>query len=232
MAIGIPVSLGTASAASAGTTITLTFGSAVAVGDTVILFVGCDTTGKTVSTIVDTRSNTWATDATSNATQPAGAYIISTVVSTGIQVSDTVVVTLSGSTADRMIAGISVTGMAASSILDKASAAAQGTATSWSSAATAVTANANDLVVGLAVENDSALLTGVTSSAGWTKIHDFGNSDGVYLTSQYQIVSATAAYTATGTWAGTGVTPRWQALAAAYKGADTTPVTVAWYTAT
>jgi hypothetical protein len=226
MAIGTPVDLGTNSAKVAGTTIGLTLGVGVAAGSKLVVFAGCDTSAKTAS-VADSRSgsNVYAVDVTANATQPCGAYIATCEVVVALLAGDVITVTFSGSTTDRSIGAVSVTGLVSITPLDK-STSANGTATGWSSGATATTTQADEIIFGLAVENDAALLTGVTSSpgGGFTEIHDFGNTDGVFLTSTYLIVSATGAQTASGTWAGAGLSPRWQAVVATYKAAPSSGV--------
>lgn len=216
MAIGAPTSIGSNKAFASAGTIALTCSASVAAGQFVVVFIGSDTAGTTV-TVADSKGNTYAVDVTANTTQASMAAVASAQITTPLTTSDTITATYSVARTDRVIAACQVSGIATSAALDK-TAGTNGSTLAFDSGNTATTTVADELVIGCSVDNASAGAANPTAtpSAGFTELHDgLGNADGVGLESLYKIVSATGTYNVAGSWdAGTS---HWQAVVATYK---------------
>lgn len=218
MAIGTPTNAGTSFISSSGTTATLT-GVTAAVGDLLVVTAGLDG-GVVPSSVTDSAGNTYTADIT--AVRDSGfitAGVFSTVVTSALT-SGTITVTYSGlsGTWDKYVAAIKITGSWDSSRVDKTATGQATTGATWSSGATAATTVADEVVLGfgyMGINNNSTAISS-TPGTGYTEIHDVDTGLFVAYTSEYKIVNATGAQTASGTWAGL-TTRHWIAFAITYK---------------
>lgn len=219
MAIGTPTSQGSFANGTAASSIVLTISPGINLDEDVFVFAGCQTAG-TTCTFTDSAANSYTTDVSANATQDACFFVGHTRSTSVMAEFSTITATFSGSRADQLISAISVTGIAASSPLDKTSVNAQGAGgQSWTSNNTATTTQADELVVGGSLGNFATTQTS-TPGANLTELHDFGTVNAVDMTTVYRIVSATGAYSANGTWTGVQANPAVNSGVATYKGAS------------
>lgn len=124
-----------------------------------------------------------------------------------------------------------VSGLAASSVVDKTVSGTTGT-TSWTSGATATTTNANEFWVGMASCYQTTTQTITGPSSPWTNetaIHPSQGANFLNSVSGYQIVSSTGTCTYAGTVASSGGNT---VLAATFLPATSSPVSVTGVTAT
>ena len=201
-----PVSIGTATSTTSGTTLATTTTSAVAVNQAVIVAVAMDPTNVTV-TVSDTGGNTYNLDEDiTNGTLTRGVrtLVFSARVTTALASGATITVTFSSAVVGKASSAYSVGGLAVVSMRDKAAGAgSSGSSTAASSGATATTLQANELVFGaIGVEETTTTATTLTASgSGFTALTGAGTASttGVRTLPEYEIVSATGAYTASGT---------------------------------
>jgi len=169
----------------------------------------------TVSGIADTGGNTYTVDVTLGSSGGNDtAFIASAQVTTALTNGNTIVVTLSGGK-QAYVEATEFSGIATSSALDKVKSQLQAYGTPWSSTATAMTSQDDELCIGLysPTGNQSS-----TPEGTWTEETDVAPANGAggrYI-SQYKIVSSAAAYQAQGTLAASDGGP---AMIATYKGA-------------
>lgn len=136
----------------------------------------------------------------------------------------TITVTWSGGSnpQNQRVRAFAVTGLA-STPLDRTASSA-GHSTSPSSGATAVTSQADELLVGaIADYNSSTSVAAFSPGSGYTALAGVGTANGPSLFAEYQIVAATGTYAATGTFA---VNDAWRAVLATYKAAPSADLAV------
>ena len=119
-----------------------------------------------------------------------------------------VAITATGSTTTPAIWAVEVSGLGTSGILDVSS-SGTGTATSWSSGATATTAQPSEIAIGV-VGNGSTSTTG--PSSGWTNLRQ-SNTFAYFL--GYEILTATGTVTYSGSHGSEG----WSVVVATFKAA-------------
>lgn len=217
MAIGTPTSIGSASSVSGSTTLAMTLTASVSIGQFVVVAAMCTGATGHTCTFSDSAGNTWATDMTSNGRASSNTFIGSAQITSAMTSgSSTITATFSTTEVGRLICAAQVSGIATSSAKD-VSQTGNGTTVAWSSGATAATGTADELVVG-ACGNDATGAETSTPGAGYTELFDFTNTGGTQLTMVYQILAATGAQTASGTWTNSG-TRSWCAGVSTYKAA-------------
>lgn len=149
---------------------------------------------QTISSVVDTRSNTW----TAQASNPSGAsrhYLYTSILTTALQVGDTITITLSTATGRRACALVRIDNGTLGAALDASGVVNNiGTTTSPAVTTSAATTNARDVVFGAYGSNTTGI-TFVSESAGWTAIGDGLTSGGTLVHYSYTIVSATGTQT-------------------------------------
>lgn len=158
----------------------------------------------TVTSITDSKGNTWALDHQFSDGTRAGT-IASAQIATAVTTGDTITVNLSSATSgtqDCFVATVS--GLATSSVLDQAF-HNNGTAATWTTGASATLAQAEEIAFAFFRSSGAP----GTKDAAWT---DVSAKQGL-ASFEYKIVAATTALTATYT-AGAGT---WIAIMAAYK---------------
>jgi len=153
--------LGTASAGNTGNSVALTVGSrGVTKGDTVVLWAGMSSTSITISSVTDSRGNTYTVDATVNhGVESLNSYVASGYVATALLPGDTITVTFSVSRySARLVAGAEFSGIAPTARVDQG-ATASGSGTTVGTASTPATSQADELVVQGIGTNTTAVCT-------------------------------------------------------------------------
>lgn len=192
---------------SAGSTLTVTFTKTTTIGSRLCL-AAMSTGNFTLSTVTDSRGNTWAVDKVSNATQGPTANIASALVTIAHQIGDTLTLTFSGSST--YAAGIvSEFDLGAGSSLDKTGASVGGSSTP-TSGVTATRTVADELLFGATAYNDAAT---ETAGSGYTILTTKNSGAGNRkITPEYQVVFVVG--TDAATWAGS--LSNWEAAIATY----------------
>lgn len=171
----------------------------VALGNTVLLAVGCSKNATVAVSATDSRSNTYTVDkyvdGSALATKTPHVAILSAPVGTALQSGDTITISFSPNVNYPIVFAYEYTGMTATPA-DKV-AGATGTSTAPSSGATASTTVARELVFsasfyGATVEN-------FTPAAGYTELREFCQAGTLALQAQEKFVFATGAQTGSGT---------------------------------
>ena len=252
--IGVPSHLGSASADFAGgpdgaSSLSMITSQSVPAGDSV--FVASVSIAEVVfvfpptsAICSDSAGNSYTTDVSYNDTLALVALCFSHAIGAQLDAGATITVNWTGGTilpvgggwADRMHA-YSVSGLA--SVAPDRTAMTNGLGTTPSSGATANTTQTNELILGVIMEDGTAV-PGDTFTAGTngttnncaatgtpfaTALSDVESFTGASLFVTYCTVAATGAYVAQGTFGG-GVDRGWEALVATYKPTGSTPVTL------
>jgi hypothetical protein len=173
----------------------------VAVGNTIIvMFAMNPATSGTVS-VIDSRGNGYTSNADSGTGGTTRTLIFSASVNTALKTNDTITVTCPSVTY-KAVSIYSVSGLASASVVDKTH-TGTGSSTSPSSGATSTTTQASELLIG-AIGGAYHASTTFTAGTGFTALTsalaDSGSSSSsVTIQPEYELVSATGAYSATGT---------------------------------
>jgi len=189
---------------AAATTHTIT-GVTIAAGKLAVLRFGYQSDSITIVSVTDNAGNTWrvATSAHSNSgDNQTGAIAYLTVPAAGLS-GATITITLSGSAtlASHLTYWDSDVGWPATAfVLDKAISVNTGLVTAWSSGSAPTTAQADDLLIGMAYSGGSINGGSSTPAGSWTEENEQNLTHGYKLVTQWQHVTATGAYAANGTW--------------------------------
>ena len=169
----------------------------IAAGNTLVLLINTDTTPTTVSGIADASgTNAYAQINSVTTTPDLRSFLWYGIITTGLAAASTVTVTLSQATGGACIAA-EFSGLS-STPLDKDT-SVQDVTTTHSSGSTAVTTQADELLVGGHVMHTTAAFTATGSFIQ----NETQASFGIWRTAmQYLIVAATGAYASTGTTVG------------------------------
>ena len=189
---------------AAAVTHTIT-GVTIAAGKLAILRFGFQSDSITVSSVVDNAGNTWSVlppvhSTTGDNQSAAMAYLV---VPAGGLSGATITITLSASAtlASHLAYFDSDTGWKPQSqVLDKSAGVNTGLVTGWSSGSTATTVVADELLVGMAYSGGAINGGSSTPGSGWTEENEQNLTHGFKLVTEWQKVTATGAYAATGTW--------------------------------
>lgn len=217
-AIGTPTSLGSNQAIS-GTTLSVTTGASVPVGNTIIVTIASDGNNGNIS-VSDTGGNTYTKDADISSGNGGGNDVRITVWSAPVTtaLSAGALITVSSPNLAKSIQAMQVSGLLTSSYVDK-TATATNTGTSASSGNTITTSQSDELLVG-AVGAALSTLNITGASSPWTSFPQVTpGSNGTTLLTEYQIVGSTGTYAAAGTLSASGV---WSAAIVTYKARVTT----------
>ena len=190
--VSTPISIGQISATGAGTSLAVAVPAAgVAKGNTIIVSFELPGTVGTVS-VADSKGNTYSSDAEA-ARSNMRTLVFSAPVTTALVSGDTITVT-SPSAANRAVSIYYVGGLASASRVDQTS-SGNGSGANPSSGATATTSQPNELLWGAIGFANTGTFTVGGSFAMLTRANA-GTAATIQPT--YQIVSATGAYTASG----------------------------------
>lgn len=205
--IGTPVDLGVAvyGGASTSNSLDITVGTACSAGDLVVVVVGGSVPGNAGVTVsaADDRSNSYTTHIHNyDETHSQQSAIISSKITTGLQVGDTITVTWSVATSRLMGRAYKVTGIAASNHFDKSASRnvfTPNATVNLSTNATATLSQAKEIAFAIhSVQWPAG--QGATTSWNLGTLTDAGastNNKGLVPT--WRIVDSTAALTGTGT---------------------------------
>lgn len=229
-AIGVPTGIGHSNIdQSYGTSLTVSVTSSVAVNNTVIvaavLYAYSGPYAGT-ATVSDSAGNTYTDDADVSQSGSTGerTVVFSAPVTSALSPGDTITITFSGGGYYANASAFAVSGLVAASRVDQ-SATATGTSGSPSSGNTANTTQADELLIGAIGVNDGASTASFTAGAGYTALPGDVSSAGLAIFPEYQVVSATGAYSAGGTLG--GVYTGWAAAIVTYKALPSSPITTA-----
>lgn len=208
MAIGTPVECFAANSTSTGTTAFSPTANVVA--GTVAFLIGNNNGAKTISSISDSKGNTWVADPTATFNDGVRTVNIAwSAIGTTILTSDTITVTWSGAASKSHDTWVqTVTGLGSSSIFDKTAHASASTANP-STGATSTLAQASEIVWATLRGNGTSPSAGAGFTLATTSL-----VGGSLL--EWQIVSATTGLAGTFTQGATA----WCAIVATYLGAS------------
>lgn len=193
-------------ASSGSTTVSsqaVTFTGANTAGNLLVAFVQASGTAMTDLTVADSRGNTWVPASNFFHDGNSGFGIRMHYVSSCLAGSNTVTGTLVGATSAFTVVAVHEYSGFGGAVIDKISTNSGISSTTVSLGPTATTTDPNEVVVAMWMAGGSSTAAG----SGYTLRENTTMSGGG---TEYQIVSATAAYTATatttGTWVGTVAT--------------------------
>jgi hypothetical protein len=181
-------------------------GVTVPAGKLAILRFGYQSDTVTISSVTDDAGNTWSVavsvhSASGDNQTSAIAYLV---VPAGGLSGATVTITLSATStlAGHVAYFDSDTGWPSqATVLDKTSGLNTGLVTAWTSNATATTTQADELLVGVAYSGGAINGGTSTPGSGWTEENEqVLTNSGYELVTEWQKVTSTGAYAATGTW--------------------------------
>lgn len=228
MASGLtaPVNLGSATGGLGATTLVITTTTRVAPGDGVAVFAAHGTNTTTISSVVDSRGNTYTATANSPATGSvprSWIYVCASTGAAGLLSGDTITITFSSSSGGKAARAVSIRGVKASGAADTAPAGASGSSTTPNSGATGALAQADELELGLIATNgvsgDTFTIGGGFTLAGGSVFNT--TTANVALYPAYKIVTV-----ATGdTYSATITSRAWVASVASFR-AGTFPDTL------
>lgn len=217
MAIEYVRNQGATNGGGGSSTISLTFSVAIPVGNFLIMGVGCGTTGTTITSVTDTKSNTYQVDRTQNTTTRNG-FIVSARVTTALTTSDSVTVNFSASVGSRLISVDEFTGLHASTWLGTGLVASTtGSSTTPNSGAVQVAKNGSMLYgVGIFANAGISYAPGTTHSGAYQYLesNETKIAGGAGLQTEYYI-GAGASFLVSAT--GTITSAPWTQLLAVYQ---------------
>src|SRR5579871_687168 len=196
-AVTLAQTIGTASLASAGTSISVTVPGGVAAGDTILLAFAMRDTGAGIAA-TDSRGNVYTLAVEADDAGLVRTAILSAPVTTALAAGDTITVTHPATTA-RALAAADFAGIAAPAPLDR-TAIGSGIGTTPATGPTAVTGHADELVLG-AIGTDGPASDTLTPGVGYAPLTSAGTATGsdVSIFPEFQVTSTTGSYAATGT---------------------------------
>lgn len=208
MAIGTPISLGTASAASGSTSLVLTTTATAPAGSVIVVF-ACATTGVNPTGCADGASNGYVTGASVYTGTGRSRTFASVNVAT-LASGSSLTVTFGSTGGAKLMSAAAITGLAARDI-SGAGASGTGTAPSIASGALGWPAE----IVLAYVQASGGAADGFTEAAGFTTLSSVTQIDA--LRSAYAIVATTAAVTYAPTL---GTSRNWGANVLSFSGQD------------
>lgn len=203
MPIGTPVTLGSAVTTGNPSTLTLTTAANIVTGDLVVVATGCRSNAQRSVASVSDGTNTYTQAGTIN--DGANVFDIwykenATAVLAGGTITATLNAAITGGGNGGVVQAYRVTGIAASSSLDKV--ATQAATTSTPSVASGTLTQASELAVGAA--SQWAATPTYTESSGFTAVNSATSASLLSTDMSYQIVAATTTVTFAPSWSGSG----------------------------
>jgi hypothetical protein len=197
--------VGEANSKSSSATLVITTGVAAALGNCVLVAVGGLTQSTDIQSCADSRGNTYTRLGGQSYDLGVGRFaIFASILTTALQVSDTITATWASAVSTRVMAAIEVSGIT-SLTLDGSTPITieQATpSTSMSNGPTATTTNPDDFLWAAWLVSNATATFDLTPDAGWTEsqLATTGQTGtNRSIGTQYRVVSATGAYTATAT---------------------------------
>ena len=216
--------LGQSGVGNTGNTTVLTLANNVELGDTIVVFAGISSKGIQLTSIADSRGNTYTIDATINhQTDSLNSFVGSAYVSTPLQAGDKITATFSANLfSARAITAADFKGIAAANRVDQV-ATQTGSSATPNTPFTANTGQNDELLVS-GIGLDGATTNTYTAANGFSALAPVNATvSGVARTLQqsYRIVNAVSQYRAQGTLAATAF---WNNALVTYRAAtDTSP---------
>ena len=214
-----PARIGTANSAISGATLGLTAGVAVPAGNTIIIAAAIDSTGSGAASVIDSRGNTYSTDASVTNSNGIRTLVFSARVTTALLANDAITLTFTETSTARAASAFFVPGLWSGTRKD-VSITGSGYGASLSSGS--VTTNlANEFLVGaMGIDSTS---DSVTATSSFTALSPDGIG-GARIIPEYRIVSSAGPYAATATLSAPHY---WAAALVAYKQDVAAPTTSA-----
>jgi hypothetical protein len=218
MAFGTPYSIGHNTAGTPATQ-TIVVGTGTTAGDAIIVLCGnSSAAGATISSVTDSKSNTYNPATTASVTVEFG-HVWVALNTTALTTSDTITVTYSTTTGQKGCIAVGCSGVATSSAVDQNN-SAHGSSTA-PSVTSGTLAQATEMAIGVIF---AASGSGVPTSPPLTQIVTFQSGSSPQITAYYQATASTTAVTCSGTitsanWCAQIIT----LLPAAAGGASATP---------
>ena len=213
MAIGTPVSLGSNTSTGTGlTSLALSIGSAIAVGDLVIVAFHSDgATAVSATSVTDPSGNTYqrAAQSTSGTYNFELWYAFNCAAVASGNITVTWTPANSGGGPSIMVAAARVTGISLGNPLDKT--ATQAATTTTPTVSTGTLSQAIEIVIGGSSHQGGSY----SQSSGFSSIATVGPTNGDVMNWSYQIVAATTSVTYAPTW---GVSLPTRTFVASFKG--------------
>jgi hypothetical protein len=231
-AIQFVQTIGTATDCSGTSTnsLVINVGSAVAAGDTIIVGFGVGGATSGAASCTDSSgTNPYTVNADVSAGVPIDSrtVICSAPVNTALSTTDTITVFFPAQTSPKAASALEFSGLLQnlSTVATDGSGTGSGSSTSPSATLSASTTNANDLLFGAIGWANTGALTfaagGVQDSgSGYTGVGEASCVPGRQIDPEYQVVSATGAFTADGTLS---AATQWAAGIVAYEEVPLTP---------
>jgi hypothetical protein len=217
--ISAPTSIGTGTRSSAGTVSTFATAvtAAVPVGNTIIVSAVVNAASGVTISMSDSGSNTYTKDVDiTNASGPTRTLIFSAPVTTALTTSSTITISFTTAEKDIFVSAFQVSGLVAASRVDQTKTNTGTNTTALTTGAMTTTTQANDLLfAAFGVDFNTGSNPTMTAGSGYTALTTAQTSGIWGIFPEYQIVSATGAYTATGTQSSTQLD--WSAALVAYK---------------
>jgi hypothetical protein len=193
LAFGTPYLIGH-NTPSTGTSQTIAVGTATTAGDAIIVATGNSSTSTTVTSVTDSKSNTY-TAAIAAVTSSEFGHEWIALNTTALTTSDTITITYSTTTGQKGCVAIGCSGVATSSAIDQAVSAH---ATSSSpSATTGTLSQATEMAIGVIFNKSTG--GAPTGLGSFTSITQFQSGSSPEVTVAYLATSATTAVTFSGT---------------------------------
>jgi hypothetical protein len=196
--------VGEANSKSSSATLVITTGVAAALGNCVLVAVGGLTQSTDISSCADSRGNTYTRLGGASYDLGVGrSAIFASILTTALQVGDTITATWASAVSTRVMAAIEVSGITSLTLDGSTPITIEAAASaSMSNGPTATTTNADDFLWAMWLVSNGTATFDLTPDSPWvesqlatTGITGTNRSIGT----QYRIVSATGAYTATAT---------------------------------
>lgn len=191
MSFGTPYLIGP-STVGTGVTQTITPVTATAAGDAIIVACGCSSTSVAVSSVTDSKSNSYAAATGAVTSYEFGQVWIATG-TTALGTSDTITVTYSTTSGEKLAVAVGASGVASSSAVDTGAVASAESNTATPSVTSGTMATSSELVIGVLACKDTSGVPVVASP--FTQVTEQQSGSSPYITVAYLDASSTAAVT-------------------------------------
>lgn len=222
MAAAHDVDLGATQASGSATSIALTTGAAVAAGGTI--FIGVIVIGTTLTSVTD-GTNTYTLLGPETDVSSIKSYLAYAPCPAGLASSSTITANFAGAGTNRMIAGLSATGLVTSSLQDGSTGTRNANNETAYTGASVTTAQAGSFMVALDETNGAGNPTAGSPGAGWAVAEGasgtpwgFGAGGGQLSAALlWQVLGAAGANASSATWSSSQAGGVGGHLAAAFK---------------
>lgn len=197
--------LGSANSKSSSTTLAITLGVSASVGNCVLVAVGGLTQSTDIASCADSQGNTYTRLGGQSYDLGVGRLaIFASILTTGLASSDTITATWASAVSTRVMAAIEASGITSLTLDGSTPVTIEQTvaSASMSNGPTATTSNADDFLWAMWLVSNGTATFDLSPDSPWveTQLATTGNTGtNRSIGTQYRVVSATGAYTATAT---------------------------------